>query len=88
MYIGQGNRNKNEIIVYMMILMLVDGFLDPNEIKNNFNITSLSLYRYISFIKTMIYDFEFYFIDIYYDRKSKLYKCKVNCKIKSDTSIY
>lgn len=88
MYIGQGIRNKNEIIVYMMISMLVDGFLDPKEIKSLFNITSLSLYRYMAFIKDMIFDFEFYYIDIYYDRKSKIYICKCNSDFKSKQSLY
>lgn len=81
MFSGKNFRSKNEILVYMIIELLVEGFLDPQVLKNQFNITSLTLYRYVSIIKNVIFDFDFHYIDVYYDRKVKLYRCKFLTKL-------
>ncbi len=76
MFTGKNIRSKNEILVFMMIELLVDGFLDPQALKNDFHISSLTMYRYVSLIKNVVFDFDYHYIDIYYDRKTKLYRCK------------
>lgn len=83
MFIGQNDRPKNEIIFYLIIILLLEGSVDSNEIKNKFNISTKTFYRYMNFIKLLLFDFEFYFIDINYDRYSKLHICRVNSIFKS-----
>lgn len=78
MFIGKNTRTKSEILIYMLVKIIIEGLLDPLEIKNEFNLSSLTIYRYFSLIKTMIYEYNFYFIDIYFNRKSKCYECKIN----------
>ena len=86
MFIGQNNRPKIEIIFYLIITLLIDGSVDSNDIKNRFNISTKTFYRYMIFIKTMLYDFDFYYIDIYYNYSLKHHICSVNCKFKSENT--
>lgn len=78
MFYGKNNRNKNDILVYLVITLLIDGYIDPIDIENKFNLSSLTMYRYMSLIKTIIYDFDFFYLDLYYDRKNRIYRCYVN----------
>lgn len=78
MFYGKNNRNKNDILVYLVITLLIDGYIDPIDIENKFNLSSLTMYRYMSLIKTIIYDFDFFYLDLYYDRKNRIYRCCVN----------
>lgn len=87
MFIGHQSRPKVDIIVYLIIMLLVEGSVDSNEIKNKFNITTKTFYRYMSYIKNMLFDYEIYYIDIEYDRKTKLHKCVVNSSFKSEKKI-
>lgn len=87
MFSGNNNRMKSDILIYMVITLLIDGSLNPQEIKDKFNIKKLTLYRYMSQIQTIIYDFEFTFIDIYFDKKKKKYICKFNSKLAVQQSI-
>ncbi len=77
--------SKNEILIYLLVIMMVEGFIDPQDVKNRFNITSLSLYRYISFIKTMLADYSMYYIDLYYSKQSKKYICKCYVEFNSQS---
>lgn len=83
MYIGQNTRPLKEIVIYILITLLIEGCIDSDDVKNRFNISTKTFYRYMSFIKLMLYDFEFYYIDIEYDRKKRLHICKVNTYLKS-----
>ncbi len=76
MFVGKATHSKNEIMIYIIICLLVDGYLDGELTRNEFNISSLTLCRYVSFLKTVLAEFRMYYIDIYYDRKSRLYRCK------------
>lgn len=88
MYIGKNAiHSKNEIMIYIIINLLADGILDSESIRNEFNISSLTLCRYMSFLKTALVEFRIYYIDIYYDRKSKLYRCKSYVQFKSKSVI-
>lgn len=78
MYRGNNNRIKSDILIYIVICLLIDGYVYPQEIRDKFNLKSLTVYRYISQIQTIIYDFELHFIDIYFDRKIKKYICRCN----------
>lgn len=78
MFYGKNNRSKNDILVYVVICLLIDGYIDPTDIENKFNLSSLTMYRYMSLIKTIVYDFEFYYVDIYYDRRNRVYRCTIN----------
>lgn len=84
MFIGQNLRPKIEIIFYIIVVLLIEGSIDSNEIKNKFNITTKTLYRYMTFIKVMLYDYDFYYIDVYYDYSKKQHLCHVNSKFKSE----
>lgn len=83
MFLGSGYKTKNEIIVIMIISLLEDGYLNPQDIRNKFNITSITLYRYISFLKNVLVDNNFYYIDIEYDYSNKIYRCKSRTKFRS-----
>ena len=83
MFIGHQERPKIDIIVYLIIMLLVEGSVDSNEIKYKFNISTKTFYRYMNYLKLMLYDYEFYFIDIEYDRANKIHKCYSNSDFKS-----
>ena len=38
MFIGSQTRTKIDIIIYLLIMLLVEGSVDSDEIKNKFNI--------------------------------------------------
>ena len=80
---GSKNRTKNEIIIYMIICILIEGKLYSEEVKNKFNLSNLTFYRYMSLIKIVLCDFGFYYIEIIYNRIEKCYICNVNIKINS-----
>lgn len=87
MFIGQNSRPKIEIIFYLIVVLLLEERVDSNEIKIKFNISTKTLYRYMTFIKVMLYDYDFYFIDVYYDYSKKQHLCIVNSRFKSTTII-
>lgn len=82
MYKGKNTKNKSEIIIYFLLTLFIEGRLKPEEMRVKFNIRSLTMYRYISLIKDIIYDYEFYSIDIYYDKKNREYKYSANADYK------
>ena len=82
MYKGKNTKNKSEIIIYFLLTLFIDGRLKSEEMRVKFNIRSLTMYRYISLIKDIIYDYEFYSIDIYYDKKNREYKYSANADYK------
>ncbi len=51
---GSKNRTKNEIIIYMIICILIEGKLYSEEVKNKFNLSNLTFYRYMSLIKIQL----------------------------------
>ena len=51
---GSKNRTKNEIIIYMIICILIEGKLYSEEVKNTFNLSNLTFYRYMSLIKIQL----------------------------------
>lgn len=84
MFIGSQTRTKIDIVVYLIIMLLVEGRVDSDEIKNKFNLSTKTFYRYMNYLKMILFDFEIYYIDIYYDRKNKVHICKVNALFKSE----
>ena len=78
MYKGNQTHSKLEIVIYIMTLLLIDRRLDPNYIMQKFNLTPLTLVRYISTIKNSLIDFGIYYIEIFYDRKYNVYRCIIN----------
>ena len=83
MYVGQNYRPKIDVISYMILSLLIEGVLDGSCLKYKFNLTDKTFYRYVSFIKSLLMDYGFYYIDIEYDRKAKMYICRSRCKFKS-----
>ena len=83
MYVGQNTRPTKEIVCYILITLLVEGCINSDEVKNKFNISTKTFYRYMSFIKLMLSDYDFYYIDIYYDRKNNQHICVSNTLFKS-----
>ena len=83
MYKGHQLRPKIDIIFYLLIILLIEGSIDSYEVKNKFNISTKTFYRYMTYIKTMLFDYDMYYIDIEYDRFNKIHFCSVNSKFKS-----
>lgn len=83
MLIYNRNRSKNEILLFMILKLLIDGSINSNDIIQEFSISSRCFYRYISDIKSMIYNCGLYYIDVYYSKEINKYLCKVNCKFNS-----
>lgn len=84
MFYGQNYRPKIEIVIYLIITLLIEGSVDSNEIKLKFNISTKTFYRYMTFIKLLLSDYDFYYINIEYDRLEKLHKCYVNSDFKNN----
>lgn len=78
MFINKSSFTKNDIIIYLVILLLIERKVDSNLIKNKFNLSNNTFYRYISSIKNVLFEFGFYYVDVYYDSTLKLYICSVN----------
>ena len=77
MFVGKQLKSKGEIVILIIIVLLLEGKLDSSIIKKDYNISSKTFSKYISFIKNVLFDFGIYYIDIYFDRDSKMYKCKI-----------
>ena len=78
MFKGKQYKDKKELLLYLLIILLTEGRCDSKRFKMEFNISSKTLYRYISFINNVLYDFGLYHVYIYYDRKEKNYICTIN----------
>lgn len=83
MFIGSQLRPKIDVVIYLVIMLLVEGSVDSNEIKNKFNISTKTFYRYMNYIKIILCDFEIYYIDIYYDRSIKKHFCVARTSFES-----
>lgn len=77
MYKGNQYFCKNEICIYLMILLLIDKKLDPIVIMRETNISRLTLVRYISTLKNAMFDFGFYNVRIWFDRSYSVYRCSI-----------
>lgn len=78
MYVGKQNKCKSDLILYLLILLFTEGKVDSVKFKNEFNLSSKTFCRYISQLNNVIYDFGLYHINLYYDRKEKVYICDIN----------
>ena len=87
MFYGKNSKSKCDILIYLIISLFVEGYIDPIDVENKFNISSLTMYRYISQIINVLYDYEFQYISIYYDRKTKCYKCDCYVELLSKQSV-
>ena len=87
MFYGKNSKSKCDILIYLIISLFVEGYIDPIDVENKFNISPLTMYRYISQIINVLYDYEFQYISIYYDRKTKRYKCDCYVELLSKQSV-
>ena len=77
MRMGSNTIPKNELIIFLMIVLLLEGRVDSKIFMIKYNLSNKTFYRYISELKNILADFGLYFIDIYYDRKEHIYRCKI-----------
>lgn len=83
MFKGSQERTKIDIIIYLLIMLLIEGSVDSNVIKRKFNISTKTFYRYMNYIKMLLFDYGIYYIELEYDRINKIHNCKVNTVFKS-----
>ena len=72
--------NKTTIILYCLTCLLEYGFIYPEQIKEKFNISNRTIYRYISEIKEMFSNYGFDNLEIKYEKvfESNTYRCFKN----------
>ena len=78
MYKGKQLYYKNEMLVYLTQLLILDGKCDPEYISNKLGITRRTLSSYINTIKNSLAEMMVYHIQVEYDKNLKLYICKLN----------
>lgn len=79
MFKGQNSHSKLEIIIFIILKLLAEGKCESNYIKTKFNISNLTLIRYIAEIRNSLYDLGIYYIEILYSKQYNAYIC-VNSK--------
>lgn len=64
-YKGSNNRSKIDIISLMIIMLLENHIINYVDFEK-FNISKLTFYRYISYIRFILADFGFYHLELVY----------------------